>query len=131
VSRLPARALVLMMMSLAAASTAAAHHSAAATYAAGETVAVDGLVTGFAWTNPHCHVYIDVASGPFAGRAYTVELASPGALAGDGWTKTSLRPGDHVVMKVHPSRAGAAQGLCRRCAVTLNGAAWRSPGTVG
>jgi len=123
-----ARALVLC---LAAASTASAHHSAAATYAAGETIAVEGLVAGVAWTNPHCHVYVDVARGPFAGRTYTVELASPGALAGEGWTKTSLRPGDHVVMMVHPSRAGAAQGLCRRCAVTLNGAAWRSAGTVG
>ncbi len=92
---------------------------------------VNGLVAGFAWTNPHCHVYIDVASGPFAGRTYTVELGSPSALTGDGWTKTSLRPGDHVVMMVNPSRAGAAQGLCRRCAVTLNGSAWRSPGAVG
>ena len=124
----PAWAVVLC---LAAASPASAHHSAAATYAAGETVAVNGLVAGFAWTNPHCHVYIDVASGPFAGRTYTVELGSPSALTGEGWTKTSLRPGDHVVMMVHPSRAGMAQGLCRRCAVTLNGASWRSPGTVG
>lgn len=118
------------MMSLAAASTASAHHSAAATYAADETVAVNGRVAGFAWTNPHCHVYIDVKSGPFAGGTYTVELGSPSALAADGWTKTSLRAGDHVTMMVHPSRAGTASGLCRRCAVTLNGAPWRSPGTV-
>ena len=124
----PAWAVVLC---LAAASPASAHHSAAATYAAGETVAVNGLVAGFSWTNPHCHVYIDVASGPFAGRTYTVELGSPSALAGEGWTKTSLRTGDRVVMMVNPSRAGAAQGLCRRCAVTLNGSTWRSPGTVG
>lgn len=118
------------MMSLAAASTASAHHSAAATYAAHETVAINGRVARFAWTNPHCHVYIDVKSGPFAGGTYTVELGSPSALAADGWTKTSLRAGDHVTMMVHPSRAGTASGLCRRCAVTLNGAPWRSPGTV-
>ena len=124
----PAWAVVLC---LAAASPASAHHSAAATYAAGETVAVNGLVAGFSWTNPHCHVYIDVASGPFAGRTYTVELGSPSALTGEGWTKTSLRAGDHVVMMVNPSRTGMAQGLCRRCAVTLNGASWRSPGAVG
>ena len=118
------------MLSLGAASAASAHHSAAATYAADETVAVKGRVAGFAWTNPHCHVYIDVASGPFAGRTYTVELGSPGALPSDGWTKTSLRPGDHVVMTVHPARAGTASGLCRRCAVTVNGTSWREPGTV-
>lgn len=126
-SQLPAWAVVIL---LAAASTASAHHSAAATYAAGETVDVKGRVAGFAWTNPHCHVYIDVASGAFAGRTYTVELGSPSALSADGWTRTSLRPGDHVVMTVRPSRAGTASGLCRRCAVTLNGAPWRSSGTV-
>ena len=126
-NKLPALAVVL---SFAAVSTAAAHHSAAATYAAHEAVAVKGRVAGFAWTNPHCHVYIDVASGAFAGRTYTVELGSPSALSADGWTKTTLRPGDHVVMTVHPSRAGTASGLCRRCAVTLNGAPWRSSGTV-
>ena len=121
-----------LVLSLAAASPpVSAHHSAAAAYAAGESVVVTGRVAGFAWTNPHCHVYIDVARGPFAGRTYTVELGSPSALAADGWTRTSLRPGDAVMMTVHPSRTGAASGLCRRCAVTVNGAPpWRGSVTV-
>jgi len=50
-----------------------------------------------------------------------VELGSPAALSADGWTKTTLRPGDAVVMTVHPSRGGAASGLCRPCAVIVNG----------
>jgi hypothetical protein len=125
-ARLSACGLVLAL----AAAPASAHHSATATYVADETVAVKGKVLEFAWTNPHCHVYIDVAVGPFKGRTYTVELGSPSALAGDGWTKASLRPGDEVVMTVHPSRTGAASGLCRRCALSINGATWRGVGTV-
>jgi hypothetical protein len=118
-----------LVLALAAA-PASAHHSAAATYAADETTVVKGKVLEFVWTNPHCHVYIDVAVGPFKGRTYTVELGSPAALAGDGWTKASLGPGDEVVMTVHPSRTGALSGLCRRCALSINGAAWRGPATV-
>jgi len=128
VSQRAAAGLVLLLA--AASAPVAAHHSAAATYAADQSIAVKGRVTGFAWTNPHCHVYIDVAHGSFAGRTFTVELGSPSALSGDGWTKTTLRAGDTVVMTVQPSRAGTPNGLCRRCAMRINGAPWRGPSTV-
>jgi len=59
-------------MLVLAAVPASAHHSAAAAYAADETIALKGKVLEFAWTNPHCHVYVDVAVGPFKGRTYTV-----------------------------------------------------------
>ena len=110
-----------LVLALATAPAVSAHHSAAATYAAHESIEVRGTVVEFAWTNPHCHVYIDVGDGPFKGRTYTVELASPAALASEGWTRTMLRPGDDVVMRVNPSRTGAPSGLCRRCSVTING----------
>jgi hypothetical protein len=106
---------------VAAAVIASAHHSAAATYAADESLVVQGRVSGFAWTNPHCHVYVDVTAGAFMGRTYTVELSSPGALAREGWAPATLKAGDVVVMTVHPSRAGDPIGLCRQCAVSVNG----------
>jgi hypothetical protein len=108
-------------IALVAAPVASAHHSAAATYAAADTIVVKGTVIQFKWTNPHCHVYIAVERGPFKGRTFTVELGSPGALSNDGWTRTLVRPGDAIEMMVHPSRSGAAAGLCRQCAMTING----------
>ena len=108
-------------LALGAAPAAFAHHSAAATYAADDTIAVRGTVIQFRWTNPHCHVYIEVERGPFKGQTYTVELGSPGALSSDGWSRTMVRAGDDVEMIVHPSRSGAAAGLCRQCAMTING----------
>ena len=113
--------LTLTLMLLAVAAVASAHHSAAASFEADASISIKGKVVEFAWTNPHGHVYIDVIEGPFAGRTYTVELGSPGALLNDGWTRTLLRSGDDVVMHVHPSRAGAPVGLCRNCALTING----------
>jgi hypothetical protein len=119
-----------LVMSLAACAGASAHHSAAAAYTADDVIAIRGRVSGFAWTNPHCHAYIEVAHGTFKGRTYTVELGSPAALTTDGWTRTTLRPGDEVVMSVHPSRVGTPNGLCRRCTLTINGAPWRGAAPV-
>ena len=99
----------------------AAHHSAAATYEADQTLTIAGTVLEFAWRNPHCHVQVQVASGPFGGRRYSVEMSSAESLASTGWTRTQLRPGDAVVFDVHPSRSGGPVGLCRDCRVTING----------
>ena len=120
---------VTLAVILAGVPVAHAHHSAAATYDADRSLAIVGTVAAFAWKNPHCHLYIDVSQGPFKGRRYTVELSSAEVLAETGWTKTLLRPGDHVAMNVRPSRAGAAIGLCRGCPMTVNGVARR--GTAG
>lgn len=119
-----------MVIGLAAVEMArpSAHHSATASYEANASIAITGKVLEFRWTNPHCHVYVDVAEGPFKGRTYTVELSSPGALVSDGWSKTMLRPGDDVIVNVHPSRAGAPAGLCRRCTLTINGRLMRTSG---
>ena len=99
--------ILFALISLTIVSAAFAHHSAAAAYEADDSIRITGTVLEFRWTNPHCHVYIAVTEGPFKGRTYTVELSSPVALVNDGWTKTMLRPGDDVTMKVHPSRDGA------------------------
>jgi hypothetical protein len=122
------RACCLVLALAAAVSTGvSAHHSAASTYDAAESMVVRGRVIGFAWTNPHCHVYVDVTDGAFKGRTFTVELASPAALTSEGWTKSAMHPGDHVTIAVNPARAGTPNGLCRRCAMTLNGKSfpWR------
>ena len=110
-----------VLVSPAAVTPASAHHSSAASYEADQSITIKGQVLKFAWTNPHCHVYITVAEGPFKGQTYSVELSSPGALVHDGWTRTLLQPGDDVMMKVHPSRVGASVGLCRNCPLTING----------
>jgi hypothetical protein len=112
------------MLGLALAPATQAHHSAAAAYDAVQTIRLVGTVAEFAWKNPHCHVYVDVTAGAFAGQRYAVELGSPEAMAESGWTKTLLHPGDAVVMRVHPSRTGTAAGLCRDCPLTINGQRW-------
>jgi hypothetical protein len=122
--------ILFALMPLTVVSAAFAHHSAAATYEANESIRITGTVLEFRWTNPHCHAYISVTEGPFKGRTYTIELSSPVALVRDGWNETLLQPGDDVTMEVHPSRDRAAVGLCRRCAVTVNGSLKKTSGKL-
>jgi hypothetical protein len=98
-----------------------AHHSAAAAYDASRSMAISGVVASFAWTNPHSHLYVDVADGPFRGKQYVIELSSPVVLEEAGWSPATFKAGDHVTVHVFPSRSGAPIGLCRNCLVTING----------
>jgi hypothetical protein len=120
--------IVIGILALAFVSVTSAHHSALASYQAAESISIKGKVLEFAWTNPHCHLYVDVMEGPFIGRTYAVELSSPNALARDGWSKAMLHPGDDVIVNVLPSRSGAPAGLCRSCTVTLNGKRMKTSG---
>jgi hypothetical protein len=99
----------------------AAHHSAIASYEAARTMEIEGTVRQFQWRNPHCSLQINVTQGSFKSQVYVVELSSPSVMVESGWTRDLVRPGDHVVMRVHPSRVGAPVGLCRNCEVTING----------
>jgi hypothetical protein len=98
-----------------------AHHGTGASYIQDQTVAIKGIVTEFAWKNPHSALFIDVTEGPFKGKNYAVELNSPGVMVRQGWTKKQFQAGDTVVINVHPSKTGAAVGECLSCTVVVNG----------
>ncbi len=100
---------------------ASAHHSAAAKYDASASVTIDGTVSAFLWRNPHCFLYVDVRDGVFAGQRYVVEMSSAGVLASAGWDRSRVKPGDAIEIAVLPARAGTAEGLCRACAMRVNG----------
>ena len=87
----------------------AAHHSVAM-YDVQKTVQVNGVVSGFQWTNPHCLIQVVVGDGEQR-RQWSVELGSPGFLYRGGLRPNSLKPGDHLQVTMHPARDGASEGL--------------------
>jgi hypothetical protein len=111
----------MSLMMLGIGSVASAHHSAIASYQAAQSIEIKGTVRELAWRNPHCFLYINVMEGPFKAQTYTVELGSPSVMIESGWARDLLQPGDNVAIQVHPSRIGAPVGLCRDCALTING----------
>jgi hypothetical protein len=94
---------------------ALAHHSGVMFDRSKETV-LDGTVTGFGWTNPHGWIRMTVADASGTPKEWTIEAGSPGSLSRSGWTKTTLKPGDHIVLKIFPLKSGGPGGVFKEVA---------------
>ena len=75
-----------------------AHHSAAAEYVS-ELSTWKGVITSFSWMNPHTWVYFDVKDANGKVIKYECEGSAPSGLIGNGWTRTTLKPGDQVTIQ--------------------------------
>jgi hypothetical protein len=88
----------------------AAHHGTSG-YDMEKVITLDGTVTSFNWSNPHCLVHIDVKQSNGDLKDWIIELAAPTLMTRNGWTKDSLKPGDDVIAETHPAKNGATTGL--------------------
>lgn len=88
---------------------AASHHSFAM-FNQREMVTLEGTVHEFQWTNPHAFIELDVTNGSRTVR-WSIELNSPNNLRRRGWSRTSLRPGEVISLRMAPLRNGDPGGL--------------------
>lgn len=96
-------------VALIAAGPAGAHHSYAM-FDAGQNKQLDGVVETFKWTNPHSYIEVLVPGKDGQSEKWGVECGSPAQLVRAGWRSTTLKPGDHVIVTVHPLRSGELGG---------------------
>ena len=84
---------------------AAAHHSAAI-YDRANPIVLKGVVKDMGWTNPHG--WIEVLADAKGGKAtaWTVEMEGPNVMQREGWSRTSIMPGDRVTIMVMPLKDG-------------------------
>jgi len=106
----------LVAMMLVPAPPAFAHHSFAAEYAS-KPIALTGTITKFVWMNPHTRVYLDVTDASGAVTKWECEGSAPGGLLSNGWSKGSLKPGDHVTIEGFPAKD--RPNVCKARAVKL------------
>ena len=88
---------------------ALAHHSYAM-FDAKQNKELSGVVQTFKWTNPHSYIEVVVTDDKGATQTWTAECGSPAQMVRNGWRSSSLKPGDHVVLTVHPLRSGEFGG---------------------
>ena len=81
-----------------------AHHSFAATYLEDQTVTIEGELVQFLFRNPHSFVHVMVKEKDGSMVRYAVEWGGAGQLGGQGVTRETLKPGDHVVISGSPGR---------------------------
>lgn len=97
------------MLAAAVGAPALAHHSYAM-FDAQQNKQLDGTVQAFKWTNPHSYIEVLVTDDKGQTQTWGVECGSPAQMVRAGWKSTSLKPGDHVVVTVHPLRDGTPGG---------------------
>jgi uncharacterized protein DUF6152 len=102
--------LVLLTSLVLLSSTAMAHHGVAG-YDLNKTVTLHGTVAKFDWSNPHVVVYVDAKNDAGEMQHWTIEFAAPVHMVRAGWSKSSMKTGDDIVIDTHPSRNGAPIGI--------------------
>ena len=87
-----------------------AHHSNAA-FDVEKTVTLQGTVTEWLWSNPHCLLQFDVKdrNGKVV-QHWVTETSNPRDMTNLGWARGSLKVGDQLTVTVYPARNGRPVG---------------------
>jgi hypothetical protein len=97
-----------------------AHHSFSTEYDGAKTFNLKGVVSKVEWTNPHVRFYVDIVDEGGKTSTWNMELASPSALARNGWTSRTLKVGDQVTVQGYAAKVAPNRGNARSV-VTADG----------
>src|SRR5436190_5192877 len=97
-----------------------AHHSFSTEYDGTKTFNIKGTVSKVEWTNPHARFYVDTTDESGKMVTWNMELASPSALARNGWTSRTLKVGDTVSVTGYAAKVAQYRGDAR-AVVTADG----------
>ena len=86
-----------------------AHHGNAA-YDIDKTVTVKGTVTAYVWANPHVFVKVDAKDESGNTSHWVIEAQNAVNQATAGWSESTFKPGDQVVIDVTPVKNGRTIG---------------------
>jgi len=104
-------------LALLGSGTALAHHSFSSEYDGEKTFKITGVVSKVEWTNPHVRFYVDVQESDGKVINWNLELASPSALARNGWNSRTLKVGDTVTVQGYSGKAVVTRGAARSVVV--------------
>jgi hypothetical protein len=82
-----------------------AHHGGAA-WDMKTMLNVQGTVTEFRFVNPHVQIFLDATDDKGKPVHWSCESADPAMLVRQGWTRETVKPGDHVTLVGHPAKTG-------------------------
>jgi len=83
-----------------------AHHGAAE-YDNTKTISLQGTVAALQYLNPHALILFTVKDDKGQATEWTAELQSPNLLSRRGWSRSTLKPGDQIIVTGHPVKNGA------------------------
>jgi len=88
-----------------------AHHGTGVSYDMKKVTTLKGVVTKFAFANPHSQLYFDVTDDKGSVTHWAAEMRAPGNLLAEGYTRRGLMdklaPGTPITVTGNPSKSGA------------------------
>jgi hypothetical protein len=87
----------------------AAHHGNAV-YDSTKQINLKGTVTQLVWANPHCVLLFDVTDEGGQVVHWMAETENPASMTTMGWTRSSLKPGDPITIRVITVKNGKPIG---------------------
>ena len=106
---------------LVAAAPVVAHHSFAAEFDAKQPITIKGKVTRVAWTNPHVWIYLNVQDESGKLTNWGFEMGAPHLVQNRGWTRTTVKIGDELVVVGSRSRDGSNRMNARNVTMAATG----------
>jgi hypothetical protein len=100
---------LIAIAAMLTASSAFAHHSFAM-FDQSKIVPLQGTIKDFRWTNPHVFIQLLVKADDGSDQEWSIEMTSPEHLARVGWRPGTLKPGDKVILNIHPMHDGVKGG---------------------
>ena len=104
---------LLVTVSLLVVSARLGAHHGAASFDTERELTLEGAVTEWVWSNPHCFLKFDVTDESGAVTNWVTEVQNPIDMTSRGWTRRSFRAGDVVTVVLEPVKSGAPVGRIR------------------
>jgi len=101
------RVLVLAIAGLIFAAAPAFAHHGTSEYDSSKSVSIHGTVVELEYVNPHALIVFNVKDENGQVSEWHAELQSPNLLSRRGWSRSTLKPGDEVIITGHPVKNGA------------------------
>ena len=101
------RLLILGFGLLVATAPTVAHHAFSAEFDAEKPITLKGKVTKISWTNPHVWIYLNVPDDGGKITNWGFEMGAPHQVQARGWTRTTVKIGDELVVVGSLARDGS------------------------
>jgi len=96
--------LSMMVFMVLVSGPAFAHHSSTSVYIQGKPMKIEGTLKEFIWRNPHSFIKVEAPDEKGEMQTWVIEGAAPTQLSESGMTKSTLRPGDKLIITGKPGR---------------------------
>jgi len=120
------RVVLPIALALMAVPVALLAHHGAAIYDNTKRVNLEGIVTEWSWSNPHCLLEFDVKDDKGNTVHWVTEASNPPDMVKLGWSKQMFKPGDKVTVTAVPAKNGLPIGVI--ALVEVNGQTFKGMG---